>query len=383
MIYALEGLRGIAAIIVSLYHGWSSVATSIKIVRNGWLFVDLFFVISGFVMSHVYRDKLHTKTDVSSFVIRRFGRLYPLHFVMIFVVIIFSFLWGTSKDIALLFGHKIGPNPAYFPHIHLSAIIANLFMVHGIGVGPIELNIPSWSISAEIWTYFAFAATVFYSNRAPGRRIFLWLFLSILGIIACFFSGKPDLNIVFSGFSWFRCIYGFFLGASLPLLKKQIKPNFVQISTFQVLAFLISIGLVLCAGAYPWTTFITPIAFAGLVLAVSYDFGIIAKALQIRPIQTLGKLSYSIYMTHWSLLLIFSHLVKPLDEPYKSLLRVVYVAAVLGVSMITYRWIEVPWRSRFHRYADRIGRSKKIAEESGNGLISRTDASVTQFPPTT
>ena len=80
MILVLEGLRGIAALFVAIYHSWPSGIRSFPLMINGWLWVDLFFVLSGSVMSYSYSKRITSKVDFFNFIIKRFGRLYPLHF---------------------------------------------------------------------------------------------------------------------------------------------------------------------------------------------------------------------------------------------------------------------------------------------------------------
>jgi len=84
----LDSWRGICAILVALFHFpllWHFQSTSF--VRGCWLFVDFFFVLSGFVIAHAYAGKLSTRKDLVAFVIRRFGRLWPLHFALLMFVL--------------------------------------------------------------------------------------------------------------------------------------------------------------------------------------------------------------------------------------------------------------------------------------------------------
>lgn len=83
----LESLRGIAALMVVLYHvEWSNPLTPHTFFRNGYLMVDFFFVLSGFVICYNYGQKIYNGKDVVRFMFLRFGRLYPLH---LFYLIIF------------------------------------------------------------------------------------------------------------------------------------------------------------------------------------------------------------------------------------------------------------------------------------------------------
>src|SRR5262249_55412493 len=87
----LDSWRGICALLVALFHFMfpSHVAQS-PLIHNGWLLVDFFFVLSGFVIAHAYADKLTGWAATVPFMIRRFGRVYPLHFATLMFFVAFE-----------------------------------------------------------------------------------------------------------------------------------------------------------------------------------------------------------------------------------------------------------------------------------------------------
>jgi peptidoglycan/LPS O-acetylase OafA/YrhL len=360
MIYALEGLRGIAAFIVALYHGWVSGVTDIPLITNGWVFVDLFFVISGFVMCHVYRHHLSTRVELAAFFIRRFGRLYPLH-VATMVVAIAAILGRQGlKELSGRMGFSLGQHPAHFDLVDTWRVVSNLLMVHGLGFGR-AYNSPAWSISTEIWTYVLFAATVFLLGR---KAAIAWIVLSLTGLTVCLALKVPSLDIV-DGFAFFRCVYGFFIGACIPLVNVRWRPSAMLLGASQLLALSTSTAMVWLASDYPVLTFALPFAFGWLVLSLSTDAGPVAGWLRHGLFQRLGRLSYSIYMVHAPLLVFFDPLGEGLHEPYRSGLRLLYVAVTIAFSELSYRLVEVPWRTRFQRYAQRT-QANRAATALGN-----------------
>ncbi|HEY2889571.1 MAG TPA: acyltransferase family protein [Dongiaceae bacterium] len=79
---ALEGWRGVSAVFVAISHFGHGVVRHLgdaAFIRHSYLFVDFFFVLSGFVIAHAYADRLHDATDLRAFALRRIGRLWPLH----------------------------------------------------------------------------------------------------------------------------------------------------------------------------------------------------------------------------------------------------------------------------------------------------------------
>src|SRR5665647_1694184 len=85
----LDSWRGIAALLVALFHlNLYSAIYSLDFVRNAWLLVDFFFVLSGFVITHSYGNRLGTLDDLSMFAFRRFCRLWPLHAVVLLAFVV-------------------------------------------------------------------------------------------------------------------------------------------------------------------------------------------------------------------------------------------------------------------------------------------------------
>src|SRR5690349_15370806 len=84
---SLEGMRGLAAVGVVFYHTyWHWQLNNISFVRHSQLFVDLFFVISGFVISHIYSTRLRSPNDFLAFALLRTARLYPLHLFTLLLI---------------------------------------------------------------------------------------------------------------------------------------------------------------------------------------------------------------------------------------------------------------------------------------------------------
>ena len=97
-----------------------------------------------------------------------------------------------------------------------------------------------------------------------------------------------------------------------------------------------------------------PFVFALLVLLLLPDRGIVAALLQTRPMQWLGLHSYSIYLTHITVLTLVDWPGRAVPEPAKHLVGLLYLAFVFGFSVLTYRYIEAPWRQRGKAIADRV-----------------------------
>ncbi|MFL5337706.1 MAG: acyltransferase family protein, partial [Geminicoccaceae bacterium] len=164
---ALTSIRGIAAWWVVLFHlrlllaPWLPSA-AIALLDQGNLAVDLFFVLSGFVIALNYGDRLAsgratpTRADIADFLFRRFARIYPLHLL---ILLGFAAYFGA----AILLGSATvaEQDPGYF--------LASLFLVQNWGfLHALKWNVPAWSISTEACAYLLFPLLLRFA--APARR---------------------------------------------------------------------------------------------------------------------------------------------------------------------------------------------------------------------
>ena len=174
MIRSIEGLRGVAALMVVFFHAfvlarWGGAPAQWGLVQNAWLFVDLFFVISGAIMAMVYGQRLQDGRQVRAFFIKRFFRLYPLHLVTTLTAIGAVIVVQGAKWAAAQAGIQLGgEQPFAVEFFKLSYFLLELVMLQGVGIMTEALhNYPSWSLSVEFWLYLAFAVLFFFVRSRP------------------------------------------------------------------------------------------------------------------------------------------------------------------------------------------------------------------------
>ena len=150
---ALDSLRGVAALGVVAYHvhGGGPLFQS-WLARNGWLWVDFFFVLSGFVIAASYGARLAKGFSVTRFMLLRLGRVYPIHAAVLAVYVAMEIAlyvfspegWSLRQPFA---GHRTPLG------LLLAALLLHAFRPDG----SLIWNGQSWSISAEVWLYLAMA----------------------------------------------------------------------------------------------------------------------------------------------------------------------------------------------------------------------------------
>jgi peptidoglycan/LPS O-acetylase OafA/YrhL len=362
---ALDAWRGIAALLVALYRifadGWLH---NLPFVRNAYLFVDFFFVLSGFVIAYAYLGKITTKASAFVFLVRRFGRVWPLHAFLLAIFVTFELVRGISGYV------KTGVFDAFMGLRAPITIVWEFLLVQSLGFsGQTGWNTPAWSISAEFWTYIVFAILCF-----GGRRFLIAIapLLVIGGLIIVSTHSTHGMNTTFD-FGFARCIAGFFTGVLICVLwqktKASVKDFFTYFSFAEVLVVVFTLLFVSVAN-YSWMSFLAPIAFVPIIYVFAFEGGVISRVLSGQFGQFLGELSYSIYMNALLVSLLFNKsslavfmllcrdsthtpVVNPnglYDFGYiivNDVFTLAYLLCVIGVSWATYKYIENPARRYF------------------------------------
>ena len=347
-IHSHAALRGIAALLVVAYHlqfggGYRlSPERATPILTRSYLFVDLFFILSGFIISyvnHAGRSKTVTLGEMQSFMKARFARLYPLHLFCLFYLVLFRWLMASLQYAR----HR----PVDFWQTHsLESLASQLALLNAwFPKGP-QWNIPSWSISAEFFAYalFPIVVTIHARSRAGCELAIAAFSLAFFGYI---FATSGSLDIVV-GLAPARCVAGFFLGMLLYFHRDRVARLSETALTGVQIASVAAILLILATSvADPWV--IPP--FFLLVASTWTDRGLLPNLLRGRPLLWLGDISYSVYLNHVCLLQILSffwtrsgqHLLG--DGALNRCAWIVLVyATTLCISHLTFKFVERPMR---------------------------------------
>ncbi len=344
---ALDSIRGVCAILVALLHFPASGYFS-ALIHNAHLFVDFFFVLSGFVIMHAYGGRA---MNPRTFLIRRIGRVWPLHIAMLGVLIALE----VVRLVLQSRGMAVGP-AAFVDEREPLSIVTNVLLVHSWGLHSHDTwNGPSWSISVELLAYIVFAA----STYLPWRRLFavgiaLGAWVLIMGIAPEGMASTYDFGV-------FRGLLGFFLG----VLVYGLRP------WRGTLAECSCIGLVVLVLRVDAVSLAAPAVFALTVSTFSAEAGAISRLLTCRGPRKLGEWSYSIYMVHAPVMLCAlagGILVQKVTGirlvegstfafgPFGDLAALAYLVVITAASSVTYKWIERPFRVRFNGLADTVAR---------------------------
>jgi peptidoglycan/LPS O-acetylase OafA/YrhL len=390
---ALDSWRGICALLVVLFHFIWLLPSSLHdspFVRNAYLFVDFFFVLSGFVLCHGYRGRLEAPADVWRFAVRRFARVWPLHAVVLVLavtMIVVITRYPHPRELTLSWN---GPD---YP---IAALVPSVLMLNAVGLQAPVWNGPSWSIGAEFYVYLLFALAVL---TAPRRLVPIALGLSAAAL-ALIFWFAPDLMNSTWDYGTIRCIAGFFAGVAAYHVHERLGPaSVLEASLFEAGAIAVVVVFVTIAGNGPdggfLTSLLAPLVFGVAVIVFAGERGVMSLVLLARPFRALGRYSFSIYMIHQPLLTLLCYVVwlggmptMAFKAPAASvamsspdLLLADFVLGVVLLAAASHRFIETPARNAVQALAPRVatawlaGRGT-VAEALGRLVPAAVTASV-------
>ena len=281
--------------------------------KYGSYAVHVFFIISGFIFSYVYLSQKKIKTK--EFFINRFARLYPLHFITLLFVLFLSVV-DTKFSNYFFYAY----NPIYTDLYHF--VLQIFFISHwGLQEG-FSFNTPSWSISVEIMMYIIFFLTLKYLNR---YKIKVSIFVMLISFIFYKFTNL----FIFDEYAFL-----FFLGVliyEITKLKKSKLIIFLSIF-FLIFSFIGNFKILL---------------FCPSLLILSLQIDTLIKNKKIaESFNFFGSLSYSMYMLHFPLMIVFLLFenLKILNEKFyfNSNFLIFFILLLILLSIVSFKFFEYP-----------------------------------------
>lgn len=333
---ALTGIRGIAAWLVVFYHArllltdWLP-ASVITVLGKGYLAVDLFFMLSGFVMWYNYAPRFRRGgfAETPAYLWRRIARIWPLHIAILSTMAAFAaFLAATSRDYG---AYPFGELPLHLLLLQNWGFTAELAWNH-----------PAWSISTEFAAYVVFPLAVCTARwedlRNPAIMAAIGLLLGVLYAVFAV-NGYGTLGDAIPQMGLIRCLCEFAIGNLLCILWLRLRsqPGGPLLALAAALAFL---GAGLGFGI-PETAYVPAVLAAGL-LALALDTGAIGRVCGSRLPYWLGEVSYSTYLAHFFLLILFKLFFVDTSLQLGPAGLTAYLAIVLFASVALFRGVEKP-----------------------------------------
>lgn len=354
---ALDAFRGLAAVSVVIFHMHIVDSfTELDFFRGSSILVDFFFVLSGFVLAHAYGAK--KEFNLLEAMKSRFIRLYPLHF---FMLVVFITLELGKLAAVKLGGHEFNSAP-FTDRTDINEIIPNLLLIQSWIplANHMSFNYPSWSISIELYLYLLFFFSILFFNKLRGAA---WCLAAMYSLYLLSLESTNQSIPALRGLS------GFFCGTLTYSLYKNI--SHVQFKKHQgtILELIVVICMFLIVESKSIPQSALPPIFSIAILVFAFESGYFSTIAKLSPLQKLGQLSYSIYMTHAAILFILTSamlLIKkyttenltPIinevrhltlgNEFANNILALIVVGVIVYISTLTHKHIELYWQQKKH-----------------------------------
>lgn len=331
---ALTSVRGVAAWMVVLYHIRLTIDGLppfwLHLFAKGYLAVDFFFLLSGFVIWLSWGDRLRLEgwRGVPPFLHKRVARIWPLHLVVL----------GGAVLLALALTAAGRHDPAEFPFYELPL---HIFLLQNWGfTDALTWNDPAWSISCELAAYLLFPLLV---RAVDWRTLPSWLVAlaaaAFLIILAAATAHLPTLGHDIVHYGVVRCLTEFAAGSALCALWLRWREA-PALPAFVALAFA---GTMLAGWAVGLPEqFAMPFAFAAFLLALALTSGMRGNPLDWTPLHYLGEISYATYLSHFMLFVVFKLAFVSDAHAVPLVLIALYLAMVLASSVALYHLVERP-----------------------------------------
>lgn len=332
----LDGLRGVAAIAVVIFHFMEIVAPNPadSFISHAYLAVDFFYCLSGFVVAYAYDGRLR-ELGAWTFIKLRLIRLHPLVFLMAFVGLLFfvadpfSDLWKKySADL----GWLLGSSALMVPYAIVPERYNNLF----------HLNPPTWSL---FWEY---AVNIFYALvLIRTRRWMLWVMLAAAAVWLCLEANSyGNVGMGWSGETFrggaARVSFSFIAGLMVYRFRwvLRLKAGLPVLSVLLLLSFIIPYSAVNGKWIDPLLVIIL------YPLLVAMGAGSIATGAVARLCQFLGEISYPLYMIHYPFIWLFMSYVEKYKPSLQLMMGITFAGTALltGVSYLVLKRIDEPVR---------------------------------------
>ena len=336
----IDGLRAIAVISVIFYHADNSI-NNLKILSGGFVGVDIFFVISGFLITSIILKELNNTGSFSfkDFYKRRIKRIIPV--LLLVFVTTFPFIWLFFIPSSFIDFSKSLFSSLFFVSNHHFYLSGELYDTENSLLKPL---LHTWSLSIEEQYYIIFPlvfTVVFKFFKNHLLKVFVLLFLiSFLSMIYIF---QKNESLAF--FSFFTRFWELLLGSITAILYTQKKKiNNFQNKIYSILGLIMIIFSIFFYNDLtksPYIPTLLPVLGTSLIIYFNNENGFVYKILSLKYLVFLGLLSYSLYLWHYPVFSIGRTTEFFGDGVSKKLFLITFV-----LSLISYYMVEKPIKTK-------------------------------------
>jgi peptidoglycan/LPS O-acetylase OafA/YrhL len=355
-ILSLTSLRGLAALYVLLFHFEGAygpifypLSKVSKIIEHGYLGVDVFFILSGFIIYHVYGATFEktSPTHIRSFLVARFARIWPLHTFMLLL-----WLCGIIGSSVLRTGAPPIGGFRFFGGNDAISFGTNILMIHAWGFhDALTWNRVSWSVSAEWFAYLAFPIVLVAFRRLGTIVKTSVLAVATFSVLMVAVHIHGNLETMMSGWSLLRVECEFVIGMCVYRAYEGLQATNMTPRTVDLLTLTLTASFLTIVHMGAPDILVVPMV-AALIPVLALTRGRISDLLSRQTLVYLGTISYSIYMVHLAVRTLYVEVVKPhlgtvlsASYPLSAAAMGIVVAITLTMAALAYHLVEKPARS--------------------------------------
>ncbi len=325
----IDGLRAVAIVLVLFFHAFP------EWIPGGYIGVDVFFVISGYLISSIILLKLNSeKFSVMDFYVRRIRRIFPALFIVLFTILAAGWFMLFSNEYTMV-GKHIAASTAFIQNIILREE-AGYFDITGEKKPLLHL----WSLGLEEQFYFFWPLILILFHKSGRKKLLPTIVLILVSFVSCYLKTPVRPEKAFYSLSY-RC-WELLAGGILAIYFPRIGKRSSHIYSF------IGLGLILIPAfifdnksLFPGWRALLPVSGAFLIILAGQAAHLNRLLLSNKGMVAVGLISYPLYLWHWPLLS-FARIVYSEVPPVTVRLFLVFVSVILA--WLTYKAIEIPLR---------------------------------------
>jgi peptidoglycan/LPS O-acetylase OafA/YrhL len=336
----IQAMRALAVLLVVIYHFWPEGPFT-----GGYVGVDVFFVISGFLITgHLIRGIEHDSFQLRNFWLRRARRLLPAALVVIFATVAATPLLLPQTMWADTFSQAIASS------LYVQNFALTLDSVDYLAEGSVPTPLQHyWSLSVEeqfyiAWPLFLVMAALL-GRRLP--RIRHAIPATIGAVILVSFVSSVVLTNSFPGAAYFIPLtraWEFGIGAVVYLTAERWSPPRaarLPLALGGTAAVIVSALLFDSSTPFPGSLALVPVIGSALIIAAAHEEGRVGKLIAARPVQGLGAISYSLYLWHWPIAVFFFTMMRTLGLEVPPVLAAIGLLLIcIPIAWITKKFVE-------------------------------------------
>ena len=336
----IDGLRAIAVLSVVFHH------FNPKIFPGGYIGVDIFFVISGYLIAGIIKKEIEeNRFSFVNFYERRVRRIFPALFSVLIFTIILSYYYLLPSDFIVTLRGLVSTLFFFSNLVFWKDFEAGYFAATDDGLIPL---VHTWSLSVEEQFYLFFPLLLFFLYKFKFKVVSIVFSLILLFIISLFLSeyfvtDKPVAVFFLTPFRIWELLAGTLLVFNiLPTVKNRVLNELLSMIAFSMIIY--PSFFYNEVTKFPGISALLPVVGSAMIIQLGKSGNTFIKSiLEIRLILFIGLISYSLYLWHWPILVFSKHL--SINFPILNNIFALLIISII-VSSLSYFYIEQPFRGK-------------------------------------